>query len=185
MVAWSCDDDRRVLELYFEAGRKPLPQSDDRVVKLAEDIGHPAKAVHMKMANYQWFDRKRIGGLEGGSKQSWVVWCEQSPGMNPPRLGNHRYSRCDDIMILDLYFKAGRQPLPERDLRVLELSGIIDTSPKSVHRRLATYQWHDPERQGGLDTTTSLTTEVWNEFSSDEQKLEKSAADIRRKFRQR
>ena len=181
MATWSRSDDRRVLDLYFEVGRKPLSQSDDRVVKLGEVIDKPTKSVHMKMANFQWFDPERKGGLEGGTKQSWEVWLERTgSGANPPRLGNHRYSHSDDIMVLDLYFRAGRQPLPERDIRVFKLSKIIGTSPKSVHRRMATYQWHDPDRIGGLDTKTSLTTEVWNEFAHDEQRLREAAANCKR-----
>ena len=181
MTAFSRSDDRKVLDLYLEAGRQSLSQDDERVFRLSQDIHHSQKSVHMRMCNYQWFDPERIGGLDGGSWQSWEIWRERmNSGVNMPRRGYHRYSRCDNIMILDLYFEAGRQPLPERHLRILELSGIIGTSPKSVHRRMATYQWLDPERIGGLDTETRLTREVWNKFASDEQCLREASANCKR-----
>ena len=183
MVAYTWSDDEKVLELYFEAGRQSLPQDDERVLRLSEEIGHSQKSVHMKMANFQWFDPERIGGLDGGSRQTFELWCEHSPGVNPPRQ-IHRYSHCDDVLVLDLYFKAGRQPLPERDLKILKLSNVIGTSPRSVHRRMATYQWLDPERPGGLDTVTEQAMQIWDEFAHDEQGLKEAAADCRRRARQ-
>ncbi len=186
MVLFTWSDDERILDLYFEAGRQPLPQDDERVFRLSKDIGHPQKSVHLKMANFQWFDPERIGGLDGGSRQTWAVWYERTgSGVNKPPEGNHRWKYCDDIMTLDLYFKAGRQPFPERNPRVLELSGIIGASQKSVHRRMATYQWLDPQRIGGIDTVARLTKKVWNEFAHDERRLRRTADDIRSKFRQR
>ena len=183
MFTWS--DDEKILDLYLESGRQPLPKDDERVFRLSKEISRPQNSVHMKMANFQWFDPERIGGLEGGSWQSWEVWCgRMNSGVNMPKRGFRRFSRCDDILVLDLYFKVGRQPLTERDLRVCELSGIIEHSPKSVHRRMATYQWHDPESIGGLDTTTKLTTEVWNQFAHDEQRLREAAANCKRQYRQ-
>ncbi|MXY21239.1 MAG: hypothetical protein F4Y49_07875 [Dehalococcoidia bacterium] len=173
-----------ILDLYFEAGRQPLSQDDERVIRLSNEIGHSQRSVHLKMANFQWFDPERIGGLDGGSRQTWEVWYRRTgSGVNAPPIGSHRYSRDDDIMVLEMYFDAGRQPLPERDIRVFELSNFIGTSPKSIHRRMATYQWLDPERVGGIETVARQSKEVWNAFADDQKRLRKAADRCRRKSR--
>ena len=140
-------------------------------------------SVHMKMSNFQWFDPERIGGLEGGTWQSWEIWCERSgSGVNrPPRPGT-RYSRCDDIGILALYFEEGRQPLSQWDPRVIELSKRIDHSPNSVHRRMANFQWIDPDRPGGLSRPSRESIRIWNDFAHDEQRLRETAANCRREI---
>ncbi len=184
MVSYSFNDDELVLDLYIEAGRQPLPQDDEEVIKLSSEIGNSPKSIHMKMANFQWFDPERIGGLDGGSWQSWEVWCDRMKcGINEPRQAFNRYSRRDDVMVLALYFEAGRQPLAERDPKVCELSGITGRSAKSVHRRMASYQWLDPERIGGIDTVAKQSREVWNAFAHNEQRLKRAADRYRREAR--
>ncbi len=179
-MVYTRSDDEKVLDLYLEE-RQPLPQDDIRVFQLSKEIGRPQISVHLRMANFQWFDPKRIGGLDGGSWQSWEVWYERMKcGVNKPRRAFIRYSYCDDVMVLALYFEAGRQPLPEKNLKVCELSGIIGHSAKSVHRRMATYQWLDPKRIGGIDTVAKQSREVWNEFAHDEKRLKRAADRCRR-----
>lgn len=181
MVAFSRSHDSKVLNLYFEAGRQTLPSDDERVFRLSKEIGHTQKSVHLKMANFQWFDPERIGGLDGGSRQTWEVWYSRTgSGVNMPPTAGNRYSYCDDVMVLALYFEAGRQPLPENAPKVCELSSIIGHSAKSVHRRMATYQWLDPKRIGGIDTVTKQSRGVWNKFAHDEKRLKRAAYRCRR-----
>ena len=163
MVAYSRSHDKKVLDLYFEAGRQPLPQDDERVCSLSKEIRHPQNSIHMKMANFQWFDPDRKGGLEGGSWQTWEAWCETEAGVNRPPKPGTPYSYYDDMLVLELYLEAGRQPLSQWDSKVFELSKCINHSPKSIHMKMANFQWFDPERKGGLEGGTWKTWEAWCE----------------------
>ena len=92
-------------------------------------------------------------------------------------VGFHRWSRCDDIMVLELYFKARRRQLPSNDPRVILLSEIIGTTARSVNLKMANFQWLDPERSGGLDQYSRQSEEVWDEFAHDRRRLRAIAAD--------
>ena len=96
-----------------------------------------------------------------------------------------RWTRCDEILVLDLYFKAERQILPLTDNRLTRVSDLIRKSDHSVQAKMANIKHLDPERSGGLSHPSSLNQEVWDEYSDDERRLRIAAATCRRKLRGR
>ncbi len=96
-----------------------------------------------------------------------------------------RWSRCDDIVVLDLYFRADRQQLQSSDSEVTRLSRLIGKTPASVQLKMANYQGIDPRRSGGLGQGSRQSREVWAEFAHDEQRLRRVAAACRNSLRRR
>lgn len=94
-----------------------------------------------------------------------------------------RWSRCDDIVVLDLYFKADRQQLQSSDPEVTRLSRLIGKTPASVQLKMANYQGIDPRRSGGLGQGSRQSREVWAEFAHDEQRLRRVAAVCKNSLR--
>ena len=91
--------------------------------------------------------------------------------------GNHRWSRCDDIMVLNLYVKVGRKQLQASDERVIGLSEDIGTTAAAVNMKMANFQAMDPERSGGLGQGSRQSREVWDEFAHNERRLRSIAAN--------
>ena len=99
---------------------------------------------------------------------------------------NRRWSRDEDILVLDLYFKHGRQALAENHRDAASLGKLIRRTPDAVSMRMANVVYCDPDNPNyGLDGASAQTRAVWDEFAQDEPRLRRIASEIRRKRRNR
>ena len=105
------------------------------------------------------------------------------PYESEPDMPNRRWSRDEDVLVLDLYFKHGRQELNENHQDVVDLGGLIDRTAAAVSMRMGNVVYCDPDNLNyGLDGTTAQTKSVWDEFAHDEPRLRRTASAIRRKY---
>ena len=99
---------------------------------------------------------------------------------------NRRWTRDEDILVLDLYFKSGRRELPRNHPEVASLGEFIRRTPDAVSMRMGNVVYCDPDNPNyGLDGASAQTRDVWDEFARDEPILRKAASEIRRKRRNR
>ena len=73
---WNRGEYIRVLALYLEAGRRQLPATSIKVMKLSKSLGRTPDAINMRMGNFLWVDPARPGGLSGGHKRCKEIWDE-------------------------------------------------------------------------------------------------------------
>ena len=103
--------------------------------------------------------------------------------MKARHMPNRRWSRDEDVLVLDLYFKHGRQELPENHRDVAALSRLIDRTAAAVTMRMGNVVYCDPDNPNyGLDGASVQTRSVWDEFAHDEPRLRRTASAIRRKY---
>ncbi len=111
---------------------------------------------------------------------------------NPP------WVREEAILLLDLYIQCGRQHLPPTDEQVIALSGLLrrlpfhapekrDSSfrnPTGVSMKMANLRALDPQCDDvGLDRTSAMDRQVWDEFDDKPEALRSAAQTIRAKAR--
>ena len=96
---------------------------------------------------------------------------------------NRRWSRDEDVLVLDLYFKHGRRKLPKNHQDVVVLSGLIDRTSDAVSMRMSNVVACDPDDpKKGFANVAKQTKSVWDEFAHDEPRLRRTASAIRRKY---
>ena len=95
---------------------------------------------------------------------------------------NRRWSRDEDILVLDLYFKHGRQDIPRSHQDITTLSELIGRTVASVSMRMGNVMACDPDNPNkGLDHTADQTKSLWDEFVHNEPRMRRIASAIRRK----
>ena len=95
---------------------------------------------------------------------------------------NRRWTRDEDILVLDLYFKHGRRDISSSHKDVDSLSDLIGRTNASVRMRMVNFAACDSENhKKGLDHVSRITRAVWDEFAHDEPRLRRAANEIRRK----
>ena len=96
---------------------------------------------------------------------------------------NRRWTRDEDILVLDLYFRHGRQALAENHGDVADLSELIGRTIAAITMRMGNVVYCDPDNPNyGLDGASARTRDVWDEFAHDEPRLRRAANEIRRKY---
>ena len=95
---------------------------------------------------------------------------------------NRRWSRDEDILVLDLYFEHGRRKLPQNHREVVVLSELIGRTAAAVSMRMSNVMACDPDNPNkGLDHIANQNKSMWDEFAHDELRLSRAASAIRRK----
>ena len=95
---------------------------------------------------------------------------------------NRRWTRDEDILVLDLYFKHGRRDIPRGHEDVDSLSELIGRTVAAVSMRIGNVMACDPDNpQKGLDHVAKQNRELWAEFAHDEPRLRRAANEIKRK----
>ncbi len=91
------------------------------------------------------------------------------------------WSCCDDIIVLDLYFKVGRRVLSIRDPNLTKVSKLVRKSEGSVRMKMQNYLYiDDPTRKGSLSNASQQSKFIWRKFASNEQSLREAAANCKR-----
>jgi 5-methylcytosine-specific restriction protein A len=113
---------------------------------------------------------------------------------------NPDWTRDELILALDLFMDAQRKQLDSKDLRVIELSKLLNRLPlhegqprgsdfrnaNGVSMKLGNFLRIDPSYSGkGLARGNKLEQEVWDEFADDRYRLRRVAANLRRSVEQR
>ena len=95
---------------------------------------------------------------------------------------NRRWTRDEDILVLDLYFKHGRRDIPRSHEDLDSLSELIGRTVAAVSMRIGNVMACDPDNpQKGLDHVSRITRAVWDELAHDEPRLRRAANEIRQK----
>jgi len=107
---------------------------------------------------------------------------------------NPNWTRDELILALDLYFRSGRKQLDASVPEVIELSKILNSlhihrsdernvdfrNSHGISMKLANFSSIDPEYLGvGLRRGGKLDKEIWDEYSTDIEKLNTTAKSIR------
>jgi len=107
------------------------------------------------------------------------------------------WTRDELILALDLYFRIDPTHLPEADPEITALSNLLRALPihagedrdqtfrntSSVSMKLSNFLHLDPKYPGeGLSAISKLDRVIWDEFSSNRERLEKVAAAIRHNY---
>jgi 5-methylcytosine-specific restriction protein A len=107
---------------------------------------------------------------------------------NPP------WTRDELILALDLYFRVSPLHTSEQHPEIIALSTLLNRlgvhtgvpdrdhfrNPNGVYMKLCNFLRADPSYAGkGLDAGSRLDLEVWEEFASDRDRLQRTAAAIR------
>jgi 5-methylcytosine-specific restriction protein A len=107
---------------------------------------------------------------------------------------NPDWTRDELILALDLFIDAKRKQLDSSDLRVIELSELLNRlplhsgrprasdfrNPNGVSMKLGNFLRIDPEYSGkGLARGNKLEQEVWDEFAGDLYRLRRVASNLR------
>ena len=88
------------------------------------------------------------------------------------------WSRCDDILVLDLYFKVGRRVLSTRDPNLIKVSELVGKSEGSVRMKMQNYlHLDDPTRRGSLSNASQQSKLVWRKYASDKRGLREAATN--------
>ena len=96
---------------------------------------------------------------------------------------NRRWSRDEDVLVLDLYFKHGRQDIPRSHQDIVTLSELIGRTVAAVSMRMGNVMACDPDNPNkGLDHTANQTKSLWDEFAHNEPRMKRIACAIRRKY---
>lgn len=108
---------------------------------------------------------------------------------------NPDWARDELILAMDLYISAGRRQLKSNDVRVVELSQILNRlrihssdlravgfrNPTGVSMKLANFLSIDPDYDGvGLQRGSKLEQEIWDEFAEEPYRLRQVASAIRK-----
>lgn len=76
---WVRDELILVLALYMDAGKRQLPVTNLKVIKLSDYIGRSPDAVNMRMGNFYAVDPDYRGdGLRAGYDKCKAIWDEFS-----------------------------------------------------------------------------------------------------------
>jgi 5-methylcytosine-specific restriction enzyme A len=109
---------------------------------------------------------------------------------------NPTWQRDELILALDLYFKHPPQHISKKHAEVVALSSVLNQlpihgvrpdaerfrNPNGVYMKLCNFLRLDPSYTGsGLRRGGAEEAHIWTEFASDRQRLEQTAAAIRRR----
>ena len=112
----------------------------------------------------------------------------------PKRPRNPDWKRDELILALDLYFKINPSRTNNKNPEIIELSNILNSlpihpnsshnenfrNPNGVYMKLSNYLRLDPSYEGkGLRCGGKLEETIWNEFSSDKERLRKISSAIK------
>ena len=110
---------------------------------------------------------------------------------------NPFWTRDELILALDLYFRINVAQTNEKEPEIVALSELLNAlpihhdrksfdnfrTPDSVYMKLCNFLRFDPNYVGiGLDAGSKLDEVVWNEFASNQEMLQKTAAAIRHNY---
>ena len=95
-----------------------------------------------------------------------------------------RWTRDEDILVLDLYFKNGRSDTLPGNEEVDSLSELIGRTADAVRMRIGNAMACDADNPNkGFSNVAKQTRAVWDEFAQDEPRLRKTADEITKKMR--
>lgn len=110
---------------------------------------------------------------------------------------NPNWTRDELILALDLYFRVNPSHTSDKNPEIIQLSDLLNElpihpresidekfrNPNGVYMKLCNFLRLDPSYPGeGLKAGSKLEEEVWEEFSSDKEKLNEIANLIKKNF---
>ena len=97
-----------------------------------------------------------------------------------------RWTRDEEVLVLDLYFKNGRSETMPGDEDVDSLGELISRTADAVRMRIGNVMACDADNPNkGFSNVAKQTRAVWDEYAQDEPRLRSAADEIAKKMRTR